>query len=195
MHKKQLSRLLLETVAIILLLALAASAARMAFVHYYRAAYPVLYSEQVLEQSSRNALPPSLVYAVIRTESGFNPSARSSVDARGLMQITPTTFEWAQFRMHEEKTLDEDSLFDAAVNIQYGAVILRLLLDEFESVETALCAYHAGWGNVKKWLADPELSPDGKAVARIPFRDTAYYVNRVLSTQQTYERLYHFYSN
>jgi len=146
----------------------------------------------VLKNSAENNLPPALVYAVIRTESGFDSDARSHVEARGLMQITKDTYEWAQFRVKEENALGFDALFDSEINIRYGTIILRLLLEEFDTVENALCAYHTGWGNMKKWLADPELSGDGVHLDRIPSKVTAYYVARVLETQEMYERLYQF---
>jgi len=164
--------------------------ARWAFLRFYRAAYPIRYSELVVEESKRNALPPSLVYAVIRTESGFNPDAVSSVEARGLMQITGETLAWALYR-ENDPPLEEEALHDTAVNIRYGAVILRLHLGEFGSVENALCAYHAGRSNLLKWLNSSESSLDGSTLYRIPFADTAYYVNRVLDTQRIYQRLYH----
>lgn len=159
---------------------------------FYRAAYPVGYREIVERESRGNGLPPSLVYAVIRTESGFNPGAQSSVQARGLMQITRETFEWAQYRVKEERALHFDDLFGSEENIRYGAAILRLLLDEFGTETNALCAYHAGWGNAKKWLENPECAPDGKNIEHIPFGDTGRYVEKVLATKATYETLYHF---
>lgn len=158
---------------------------------FYRAAYPIRYSEAVLEESGNARLPPSLVFAVIWTESGFNPDAQSSIPARGLMQITQDTFEWAHYRMGEEQPLNYDHLFDSSLNIRYGSAILRLLLDEFGSVENALCAYHAGWGATTSWLNNPQYSTDGKTLEVIPYDDTRKYVKKVLETMQTYEALYH----
>ncbi|MDR2933117.1 MAG: lytic transglycosylase domain-containing protein [Oscillospiraceae bacterium] len=160
-----------------------------AYKGYYRAAYPVKYIDTVLAQSEKNGLSPSLVYAVIRTESGFRPGVRSSVGATGLMQITKDTFDWTQYRLGETPK-PMDILYDGEENIKYGAALLRLLIDEFGSVENALCAYHAGWGNVKRWLDNPDYAPDGYTITRIPFGDTARYVKKVLETRDMYERLY-----
>lgn len=161
-----------------------------AYGQFYRAAYPVNYQQIVLAESNRRDLPPSLVFAVIRTESGFRPNAQSSVRARGLMQITEETFQWAQMRTNEQQSLYFDDLFNSELNIRYGAAILRLLLDEFGTYENALCAYHAGWGKAKEWLADAEISPDGENIEHIPYGDTARYVHKVMETQKTYEVLY-----
>lgn len=159
---------------------------------YYRAAYPADYGDIVLAASERNGLPPALVFAVIHTESGFDPSARSHVPAHGLMQITEETFEWAQMRTGEQEQLRFEDLFQSELNIRYGAAILRLLLEEFGSEQNALCAYHAGWGRTKQWLADPDCAPDGATVTHIPSAVTGSYVRRVLETKKIYETLYDF---
>lgn len=165
---------------------------RLAFTHFYKAAYPLGYVEDVLAQSAAQGVPPELVFAVIRTESGFNPDARSSVEARGLMQITKDTFEWAQYRLKEQDELHFNDLFRSDLNIRYGTSILQLLLEEFETEENALCAYHAGWGNAKKWLADPTASSDGVHIDNIPYGDTGRYVKKVMQTKQIYQKLYDF---
>lgn len=156
---------------------------------FYRSAYPLKYKEAVEAESRANSLPPSLVYAVIRTESGFNPDALSSVGAAGLMQITKDTLDWTLYRLGEEEKAF-DILFDGEENIKYGAALLKLLINEFGSVENALCAYHAGWGNAKNWLSRTEYSPDGVTIENIPFGDTKKYVKKVLETQRMYESLY-----
>ena len=157
--------------------------------YYYQQAYPLGYQELVERYSGKNGLEPSLTFAVIRTESSFEPCAQSSVGAKGLMQITEDTCDWAAWRMGEES--DYDSLYDAETNIRYGCYILSLLLEEFGSEETALAAYHAGWGRVKEWLADSEYSPDGEHLSKIPYGDTRQYVRKVMDTKQIYEKLYH----
>lgn len=190
MQTKPWLRLLIQIGVLLLLCIGAALVLSKAYRAYYQAAYPMHYAQTIQAESEKNALPSSLVYAVIRTESGFDPYAQSSVQARGLMQITKDTFEWAQYRIGEEEQLHFDDLFESERNIQYGAVILRLLLDEFGTEENALCAYHAGWGNVKEWLNNPEYSPDGVHIQHIPFGDTARYVEKVMKTKEIYETLY-----
>ena len=191
MIKKTFRRFFLVVVFVMVML-IAAAAVRQSWRAYYKAAYPVDYGDIVLTQSERCNVPPALVFAVIRTESGFNPSAQSSVLARGLMQITPDTFEWAKFRVKEEADLTFEDLYDSEINIRYGNEILRLLLDEFGSEENALCAYHAGWGNAKKWLNNPEYTPNGYQIENIPFGNTSRYVKKVMQTKAIYEKLYNY---
>jgi soluble lytic murein transglycosylase-like protein len=75
----------------------------------------------------------SMLVAVAQVESRFKPDARSSADARGLLQVTPTTAA--------ELKLDVD---DPASNVLAGARYLRLMLDRFQRTDLALAAYNAG---------------------------------------------------
>lgn len=157
---------------------------------YYRAAYPLGYRETVEQEAAENGLEPALVYAVIRSESGFSSSAQSPVDARGLMQLTPDTFQWVRYRLGEEGAAASEVLYDPYENIRYGCANLRLLVGEFGREDTALAAYHAGRGSVSKWLGDASFSRDGRTLDAIPYGDTNRYVKKVLATRDLYNRLY-----
>lgn len=157
---------------------------------FYRAAYPMDYAEAVVPLARAQGLDPHLVYAVIRTESGFRPDATSAVDARGLMQLTPDTYYWVRYRLGELGSGDPDILYDPQENIRYGVANLSLLLQRFENPREALAAYHAGWGSVTRWLEDSRYSCDGLNLDDIPFGDTNAYVNKVLRTAEIYKRLY-----
>ncbi|MFV0497591.1 MAG: lytic transglycosylase domain-containing protein [Candidatus Fimivivens sp.] len=151
--------------------------------------YPLKYSDAVERYAAEYEVSPALVYGIIHTESRFRPNAVSSIGARGLMQITEETFEWARWRVGDEKTRYEH-LFDPEINIRYGTYIFSLLLQEFGQPEEALAAYHAGWGSVKKWLSTEEHSSDGITLLNIPFKDTAQYVPRVKHAAQVYAKVY-----
>lgn len=156
---------------------------------FYKKAYPVDYNDLVYYQSSINGLEPSLVFAVIRTESGFDKNAQSHVGAKGLMQITDETLGWLIYRTESPAYTPED-LFEPNINVGFGTALLRILINEFGTVENALCAYHAGWGNAKSWLENPRTAPDGKNIENIPFGDTNRYVIKVIKTQKIYKQLY-----
>lgn len=153
-----------------------------------RQLYPTKYSDFVESYTLEYNLQKSFVYAVIKCESGFDERAVSSVGAKGLMQIMPETFLWLQGKTGEE--LSEEMLFDAETNIKYGSLLYSGLIKNFGDVKTAVAAYHAGWGNVKKWLSDKRYSKDGKTLYDIPFPSTKHYVERVMKTQKIYEKLY-----
>lgn len=151
--------------------------------------YPTPYGEIVKTAAAETQIPVNLLYAVIHTESHFNPKAESKLGAKGLMQITEDAFDWVKMRSGDEHSSYND-VYDPAVNINYGAKLLKLLLDEFGSYENAICAYHAGWGNVTNWLANENYSKDGANIAKIPFKDTAHYLHKVQKAWERYDKLY-----
>lgn len=152
-------------------------------------AYPLKYTDAVEQYAAEYGLSPALVYGIIHTESRFRPDAVSSIGARGLMQITEETFEWARWRCGDDETTYEQ-LFEPETNIRYGTYIFSLLLKEFGQPEEALAAYHAGWGSVKNWLSTEEYSSDGVTLLNIPFKETAQYVPRVKHAAQIYAKIY-----
>jgi soluble lytic murein transglycosylase len=171
-----------------LLLLAAVAAAFFAAKGYAAWRYPRDYADTVEHYAAAYDLPQTLLYALIRTESGFDPLAVSPADARGLTQITPETFSWLQTKVGEALPLE--ALFEEDVSVRYGAFFLRMLLDEFGDTSTALAAYHAGRGQVNRWLRDPALSPDGQRLAKIPFADTENYVRKVTKAEKRYRMLY-----
>ena len=88
-------------------------------------------------------LPPSLIFSVIHTESRFRKTAMSPDGAIGLMQIQLDTAR--HFASMEGLTPPTGmGLFDPETNIQLGTGYLRLLIDRFGDLRTALAAYHVG---------------------------------------------------
>jgi len=157
---------------------------------FLKAAYPEKYQSLVTKYSEQSGLDPCLVYAVIRSESSFNPSAKSSVGALGLMQITPDTFEWAMNKTSETEDYTSKDLYTPDVNVRYGTIVLSSFLNEFGDEQTAIAAYHAGRGIVNKWLLNSDYSKDGKTLYYIPFDNTRAYVKRVEATKKIYTGLY-----
>ncbi len=156
-----------------------------------RALYPREYNDPVKRYAKQYDVPANLIFAVIRTESNFDPNAISSVGAVGLMQIMPSTFRWLSDDMLGEK-LEDGMLYDPETNIRYGVYYLRRLYDRYGSWQTACAAYNAGNGTVDRWLSDPSLTDiSGKLIPdRIPIGETRVYVKKVQKTYLTYCRLY-----
>ena len=147
------------------------------------------YGEIIEKAANTYNLEEPLIYAVINTESHFEPDAESGVGAKGLMQMMPSTFEWLQNLRGE--SYDEDSLFYPEINIDYGCYFLRYLIDMFGEESTAVAAYNAGFAIVEEWLANPEYSSDGKTLDTIPYPETDEYVKKVEKMKQEYIKRYY----
>lgn len=150
--------------------------------------YPKKYSELVEKVATELQVEPILLYALIETESGFNKDAISDAGAMGLTQITPETFQWLQTKT--KTSYGDEALFEPEISIYFGGFFLKLLIEEFENVDVAFAAYHAGRGQVNEWLSDPRYSPDGEALEKIPFKDTANYVEKINKNIKKYNNIY-----
>jgi len=157
---------------------------------YYRAAYPDAYRGYVEDAAAEYHLDPALLFAMIRTESNFDPKITSPAGAKGLMQITDATFEWAQSRSPGNENLSPDALYDPKTSITYGAAVMSLLSEQFADEDTMLAAYNAGMGTVQGWLRDPAFSDDGVKLKVIEYKETRQYVARVRKAQGIYKALY-----
>ena len=152
--------------------------------------YPRKYSEQVSMCSKRYGVDERLIYAVIKTESGFDPNACSDVGARGLMQLMEDAYDWVGYRMEDEREISYDYMYVPEYNIEYGTYLLKLLCEEYGDERTALAAYHSGRGTVNGWLENSEYSSDGKVLDKIPSAVTAHYVDKVMRAYEAYKNLY-----
>ena len=91
--------------------------------------------------AKRYGVDSALIRAIIETESGWRPNARSKVGAMGLMQLMPKTAKW----------LGVKNAYDPAQNIEGGSKYIAQLIRQFGGdVNKALMAYNCGAGNVKK---------------------------------------------
>lgn len=152
-------------------------------------AYPIEYGEMLTEKAEEYGVPLSVVYAVIRQESNFDPTAESRVGARGLMQIMETSYEWIDYYRGASGAAWED-FYTPEVNADYGVWLLSYLYKEFGNWETVYAAYNAGPNIVKKWLKDPEFSEDGETLCNIPYEETSKYVEKVSSYRNGYITVY-----
>lgn len=184
-----MKRVCLVLAAILLVVALLGAFAGPALVeHGMKLWYPRPYGEIVGREAAEFDLDVELVYAVIHTESHFREQAESRAGAQGLMQLTPATFQWIASLYPPEN--GGENLKDPSDNIHCGCALLRLLLDQYGSLEVALCAYNAGMGNVSDWLEKEQYSLDGESLHTIPYPETDSYVKKVKRAMERYEKLY-----
>lgn len=146
------------------------------------------YDGMVYRYATQYHLQPELVFAVIKTESNFDPKAHSHKDARGLMQVTPATLSWAIEKEGKHAKYTADDLFTPQINIKYGCMVLSLLKEEFKDDATVLAAYNAGRGNVLKWLKDRRYSKDGATIFKTPYDETNNYIKKVQNYRNDYIR-------
>ena len=146
---------------------------------------PQQYAESVQKYSERFNVPEELIWAVIKTESGFDSSAVSNVGAVGLMQLTEATFNEISTQRLKEG-LAAGMRYDPDTNIRYGTYYLSYLYQRYGNWDAALAAYNGGLGNVDEWIGE-----NGKlSVNDIPFRETRNYVKKVNRAREKYEDLY-----
>ena len=156
-----------------------------------RQTHPQSYTEIIARYAEEYNIPKEIVYAVIKAESDFDPEAKSSVGAIGLMQMMPSTFEWLTGDEHLGEHLPVSSLTDPEVNIRYGTYYLLYLYRKFDyNWNTTFAAYNGGEGNVAKWLKSAEYSDGQGNLTNIPYPETASYVKRVNDAIEIYRELY-----
>ncbi len=153
-----------------------------------RMRYPRGYWELVSPAATSNSLDPYLVLALIHQESLFDPNARSGSDARGLMQLLPTTAErWAPDAGVPAAGLD---LYDPALSVRIGTVYLRNLMTMFDGDRfKAVAAYNGGEHAVAGWAAKYP-GDDDQWVENVAFHETRDYVKKVIGGLREYRLIY-----
>jgi len=151
-----------------------------------RIRYPRAYWTLIDPVARRRDLDPWLLLALTRQESLFDPAARSSSDARGLMQLMAPTAR----RVAGVGRGAEIDLYDPAVSVELGSSYLRQLLDLFGGDRIrAVAAYNAGEHAVANWNAKFP-GDDDQWVENIGYRETRDYVKQVIGGVREYQLLY-----
>jgi len=146
------------------------------------------YKQQVMAHAEERKLDPSLIYGVMRRESLFDPLARSSVGALGLMQLMPSTARnvASSLGMKRPRTID---ILSVENNIRFGTHYLSTVMNRFDNnVALAAAAYNAGPSRVKSWLPRDETMSADLWVETVPFKETRNYVQAVLAYSTVFDR-------
>jgi soluble lytic murein transglycosylase-like protein len=117
------------------------------------------FADMIQTVSARHGVDPVLVHAMIQAESNYQPRARSTKGARGLMQVLPST----------ARQFGGGNLFDPQHNLDTGVRYLKGLLTQFELTQ-AIAAYNAGPAAVRRYGGVP------------PYAETQAYVEKVLAS-------------
>lgn len=151
--------------------------------------FPVRYRDEIARNAALFGLDPDLILAMIRQESAFQESARSTANARGLMQLLPSTGRMLA-RQAGMRQFTVARLYQAGTNIALGTRYFAERLRKYGgSVELALAAYNAGDARVDRWLKEFGNADMAEFVERIPFSETRGYVKQVLTNRVHYQLL------
>ena len=173
-----------------------------------------IYYKEVKKQASLQKLPVSLVFAIMHSESNFNPRARSHVPAYGLMQIVPSTagIDAYNYLYNKKKLVSGTYLYNSRNNITMGSAYLHILyykyLRKIKNEETRLyctiAAYNTGAGNVA-WAFTNTLNVNKavniinnmesqevytKLLNSLRFKETKQYLKKVRRRMKAYHKIY-----
>lgn len=173
-----------------------------------------IYYSDVVDNAQKHSLPIELIFAIMHSESSFNPMARSHVPAYGLMQIVPRTagIDAYKFLYGKKKLLSAQYLYNANNNIKLGSAYLHILYYKYlkdiknptSRLYCTIAAYNTGAGNVARAFAGTNstkkaariinrLTPN-EVYARL-LRDLRYeepkiYLKRVTKRMKIYSNIY-----
>ncbi len=153
-----------------------------------RASYPLPHQPIIDDMSRKYSIPKSLLYAIIRAESGFATDAESYRGALGLMQMMPfvatdlaSKLDFAEF--------SSDHLKEPKISLELGTLFLATLKRQFANTHLMVAAYNAGPHQVQRWLNRFGHLPTELFIERIPFEQTRTYVKKVLPSESLYYAL------
>jgi len=171
------------------------------------------YKQEILKQSKRFNIDPIIAFAVMETESAFNPKAKSHIPAYGLMQLVPKSGarDAYLYVYKKDKFIDGDYLYQPGNNIELGCAYLskirhkyfKSIKDDERAYICAVPAYNTGIGNVAKALVNQaklkpasqkanSMSPDQlykKLHKDLKHQEARDYLERVWSRKDKYHSI------
>lgn len=139
--------------------------------------------------ADKEGIDPLIAIALMRQESLFDPAARSPADARGLMQLLPSTAERVARGRGEPSPADH--LYDPDVNVALGVAHLADLMRLYGGDPLkATAAYNGGEEAVTRWQQRYGALPPDEFVESITYRETRDYVKKVVANYCAYQQQY-----
>jgi soluble lytic murein transglycosylase len=154
---------------------------------YYSLRFALPYQQAFKNAASRFQLNPSWLMAHARAESIFMPDVQSSANARGLLQLIPSTAEAIALK-NAIPWQGAESLYNPDINIELGAGALRNEMNSYPNkAYQAIGAYNAGPTAVNRWQTQrPNLDPDFW-IETVTYKETREYIARVLAFSVLYD--------
>ncbi|MDX1960897.1 MAG: lytic transglycosylase domain-containing protein [Leptospiraceae bacterium] len=148
--------------------------------------YPRPHRELVVKSTKEFDVEEEVVYAIMRQESFFRENAISSSNARGLMQVMPSTGKFLARKL----STSNYSLHDPEVSIRFGAKFLADLLSNYDNKLTwASIAYNGGPGNLRKWKRNHYKNDFNHFLEELPSKESRDYCRVIMSNYMNYKFL------
>jgi hypothetical protein len=148
--------------------------------------YPKPHRELVRKNSQKFGVEEEVVYAIMRQESFFRENAISPANARGLMQVMPSTGKYLASKLN----VTNYSLHDPEVSIQFGAKFLADLMKQNDNKLTwASIAYNGGPGNLRKWKRNHFKGDFNHFLEELPNKESRDYCRIIQSNYTIYKTL------
>lgn len=153
--------------------------------HNFDLRYLTPYRDLARTYANQNDLDEAWVYGLIRQESRFVDTARSSAGAQGLMQVMPATAQWIARQLGLGRQAHK-KMNDPEANLRFGTFYLKRSLDSLQgSPVLATAGYNAGPGRARRWQAGVPLE-GAIYIETIPFTETRDYVKKVMANALHY---------
>jgi len=171
------------------------------------------FKKEILIASAKQKVPAELIYAIMQSESSFNPMARSNVPAFGLMQIVPRTagVDAFNYLYGRKKLLSSSYLYASRHNITIGSAYLHILYYRYlgriknpiSRLYCTISAYNTGSGNVARafvgttnirlaFIKINSMQPKevyDTLIRKLPYDETKHYLKVVNKRVNIYRRL------
>jgi soluble lytic murein transglycosylase-like protein len=146
------------------------------------------YASYIQSADTQN-VPKLLITAIAKQESAFNPRAQSPANARGLLQMLPSTGK--QMAQTLNMPFQEGLLWDPTFNVPWASQYIQQNLDRFEQhLPLALSAYNAGPTRAKRWKKKLADFPADLWIEMIPIQETRTYIKLILRNLYFYQQMY-----
>lgn len=160
---------------------------------HWQMSYPLLYADSVSRAAADQHIDPLLVHALIREESRYNPSAVSSSNAFGLMQLLPSTARGIASKTGVSVS-DVNDILKPSNNLRLGAYYLSYVISRHEgNALLGVASYNGGPNAALAWsnrMKRQQSFDWDYFVENIPFRETRDYVRKVFGSYWCYQSIY-----
>lgn len=158
--------------------------------YFNRIRFGLYFADLIVPEASQHGLDGLFLLAVARQESLFEGFAVSYADARGLMQIIPSTGEWLSGQLGWPPNYRVEDLDRPLVSVRLGTYFLASQRDAFGGdLYAALAAYNAGPGNAAVWKRLAPSDPD-LLLEVIRLDQPHLYIRRIYEIYAFYRMLY-----